>query len=65
MNDVINRIAREILRIETLETRKRDSLDFYDVAVWSIKEALEAAYQAGFDAAKSSKSPTKKSPKSA
>ena len=65
MNDTINRIAREIFGVETLETRKSDSLDFYDIAVWSIKEALEAAYQAGFDAAKSSKSPAKKLSKSA
>lgn len=43
----INRIARDILGLETLETRKRDSLDFHDHAVWSIKEALEAAYDAG------------------
>lgn len=48
----IERIARDILRIETLETRKSDSLDFHDVAVWSIKEALEAAYRAGQEAAR-------------
>ena len=40
-------IAKKHLKIETLETRKSDSLDFHDVAVWSIKAALEAAYQAG------------------
>lgn len=65
MNDAINRIARESLRLETLETRMSDSLDFHDLAVWSVKAALEAAYQAGFDAAKSSKRSAKKSPKSA
>lgn len=48
----IEQIARDILRIETLETRKSDSLDFHDVAVWSIKEALEAAYRAGQEAAR-------------
>lgn len=48
----IARIARDILRIETLETRKSDSLDFHDVAVWSIKEALEAAYRAGQEGAR-------------
>lgn len=48
----IERIARDILRIETLETRKSDSLDFHDVAVWSIKDALEAAYRAGQEAAR-------------
>lgn len=40
-------IAKENLRIDTLDTRNRDSLDFYDVAVWSLKAALEAAYRAG------------------
>ena len=48
-NEKIKRIARDILRLKTLETRKRDSLDFHDHAVWSIKEALEAAYDAGFN----------------
>lgn len=40
-------IAGQHLNIETLETRKSDSLDFHDVAVWNIKSALEAAYEAG------------------
>jgi hypothetical protein len=35
------------LSIETLETRNSDSLDFYDVAVWSLKKALQEAYEAG------------------
>ncbi len=43
----VNEIAQRILRIDTLQTRKSDSLDFHDVAVWSIKEALEAAFEAG------------------
>ncbi len=41
------KIAREILDLETLETRKSDSLDFHDMAVWEIRKALEAAYEAG------------------
>ena len=44
-------IAKEVLNVPTLETRKSDSLDFHDVAVWCLKEALEAAYQAGLEAA--------------
>ena len=40
-------IAAKHLHLETLETRKSDSLDFHDMAVWSIKAALEAAYEAG------------------
>lgn len=45
-------IAKKHLRLETLETRNRDSLDFRDQAVWSIEAALEAAYEAGFEAGK-------------
>lgn len=47
MHETVLRIAREILGIETLDTRKMDDLDFHDVAVWDIKAALEAAYAAG------------------
>ena len=38
--------------IETLETRNSDCLDFHDVAVWAIRDALEAVYAAGQAAAK-------------
>jgi hypothetical protein len=31
----------------TLETRNSDSLDFHDIAVWSLRRALLAAYEAG------------------
>ena len=44
-------IARTILDIPTLETRRSDSLDFHEVSVWCLKEALEAAYRAGQEAA--------------
>jgi hypothetical protein len=40
-------IARRQFRIETLETRNWDRLDFHDVAVWAIRAALEEAYEAG------------------
>ena len=40
-------IASRHLHLETLETRNSDSLGFHDMAVWSIKAALEAAYEAG------------------
>jgi len=43
----IEDIARRILRIETIETRNSDALDFHDLAIWNIREALEAAYEAG------------------
>lgn len=45
--DSLSRIARDLLRIPTLETRRSDSLDFHDVAVWAIKAALQAAFEAG------------------
>lgn len=37
----------KILKLETLETRKSDRLDFKEIAVWNIKQALEFAYEAG------------------
>ena len=47
----IQRIAREILFFETLETRNSDGLDFRDTAVWNVREALKAAFNAGLKAA--------------
>jgi hypothetical protein len=44
---VFEAIAREHLRIETLERRKSDSLDFHEVAVWALRDALAAAFEAG------------------
>jgi hypothetical protein len=43
----IEKIAKEKLRLETLETRWSDELDFHDISVWQLKDALEAAYEAG------------------
>ena len=43
-------LALRHLGIETLATRNSDGLDFHDVAVWAIRDALEAAWQAGRDA---------------
>jgi uncharacterized protein DUF6900 len=47
VSPVLAAIAKEHLGLETLETRKSDALDFSDQAVWSIRAALEAAYEAG------------------
>jgi hypothetical protein len=47
MREIIEKIAEDILNIETLEIRGRDSLGFHDLSVWQIKEALEKAYNAG------------------
>ena len=43
----IERIARTVLGIETLESRNLDRLDFYELGVWTLKTALEEAYDAG------------------
>jgi hypothetical protein len=45
-------IAKEILGLETLDTRNSDSLDFSEQAVWTLRAALEAAYAAGLASAK-------------
>jgi hypothetical protein len=44
-------IATEYFGISTLKTRNSDALDFHSVAVWQVKTALAAAYQAGANAA--------------
>ncbi|HHW2917480.1 DUF6900 domain-containing protein [Herminiimonas aquatilis] len=46
---ILTLIAQKHLGIETLETRRSDSLDFHDTAVWCIKDALEAAFRAGVE----------------
>jgi hypothetical protein len=40
-------IAQKYLDIDTLETQNSDSLDFHDLSVANLKEALEEAYLAG------------------
>lgn len=40
-------IAERHLFLDTLETRMSDSLDFHDHAVWAVRSALEAAFEAG------------------
>ena len=46
-DQILAQVAKDALHLETLKTRKSDSLDFHDCAVWCIKSALEAAYEAG------------------
>jgi hypothetical protein len=46
----LEEIAKRHLRVETLETRNSDSLDFHDMAIWGIRDALVSAYMAGFTA---------------
>lgn len=43
----LDHIAQTILGLETLDTRNSDRLDFHDLAVWNIKAALQAAFEAG------------------
>lgn len=40
-------IARRILKISTLATRKMDSLDFHEVSVWQVLAALRLAHRMG------------------
>lgn len=47
MKQAVESIALHVLGLQTLETRWADSLDFKEQAVWSIKEALEQAFDAG------------------
>jgi hypothetical protein len=54
LDALLTRIAQEHLFIDTLKTRNSDSMDFHDVSVWGVKEALLAAYQAGLTAAQKS-----------
>jgi hypothetical protein len=44
---IFEKISLKNLGIKTLQDRKRDDLDFYDLAVWDIKKALKSAYNAG------------------
>ena len=46
-DQLLQRIAAEHLFVETLETRNSDRLDFYDVSVWAIRQALIDAFKAG------------------
>jgi hypothetical protein len=46
---LIEQIAKKNMNVETLKTRNSDSLDFHNVAVWSIKKALEEAFIAGMN----------------
>ncbi len=49
IDTLLTQIAQRHLGIETLETRKSDRLDFHDTAVWCLRDALEAAFNAGVE----------------
>ncbi|MCL4743318.1 MAG: hypothetical protein KJZ54_14070 [Phycisphaerales bacterium] len=40
--------ARVELLLETLETRKRDALDFHEIPVWSIRDIVRHAFESGY-----------------
>ena len=44
---ILEYIANKYLDIETLKTRNSDELDFYNLPVWYIYEALNAAFELG------------------
>jgi hypothetical protein len=49
-NILLEKIAKEHFpSVETLETRKSDGLDFHDVSVWGIKNALSDAFKLGLE----------------
>ena len=52
--EFLKEIARKHLGLETLETRKRDSLDFKEVAVWAVKDALNEVFEEAFQAGRQS-----------
>ena len=56
-------VAKAVLDIPTLETRKHDSLDFHEVSAWGLREALRKAYMAGYGAAISDVDPERVQPK--
>jgi hypothetical protein len=57
-DQILTAIARKHLLIRTLKTRRSDSLDFHDVAVWQLKSALQAAFDAGVQSAPPAATPT-------
>jgi hypothetical protein len=40
-------VARRVLNIPTLETRKSDALDIHEVPVWQLLASLRLAYRMG------------------
>lgn len=48
-DEMLVAIAREVLSLETLETRNAGHLDFHELAVWQLRKALRLAYSAGYE----------------
>ncbi len=47
--NIIDIIAEKKLGIKTLKTQNSDRLDFHDLSVASIQDALETAFRAGIE----------------
>lgn len=50
INNALENIAKDVGHLDTLETRMSDRLDFYDMSVWTIKNLMREAYEAGYKA---------------
>ena len=48
---ILEVIAQQHLRVDTLVTRHVDGQDFHDLSVWKLRNAVRAAYTAGMEAA--------------
>jgi len=46
-DDELAGFAASMCQVPTLTERGNDSLDFHDVSVWGLRDALRAAYAAG------------------
>ena len=47
IDKLLTQIAKQHLGIQTLEAQNADRLDFHEVSVWSLHDALRAAYEVG------------------
>jgi hypothetical protein len=47
---LLKQLAKKYFDIDNLATQKSDRLDFHEVAVWSIEDALSEAFAAGWSA---------------
>ncbi|MFN6042605.1 MAG: DUF6900 domain-containing protein [Phycisphaerae bacterium] len=55
--EALHEHVRQLLDLETLADRKRDSLDFHEVSVSSIREIIALAFDAGLNAASGKPAP--------
>jgi hypothetical protein len=47
VNTILEDVAKRELQVPTLREQRADRLDFHEVSVWGLKQALLAAYEAG------------------